>query len=205
MIVFLDLETTGLLPHEDHILEVAVIVTDDRFNEVARYQAVTDEARRIRFVEDSGKKWPNPYVREMHAKNGLWGESIASNQSTYQVERKLIAFLKEHAVKTESRPDHPNFGKDILPQLAGNTVSFDRGFVEHHMPEAGKLLHYRHLDVTSINELARRVNRPLYDGRPNNIEAAHRAMADIEESLRVARYYAEAFGVPDASKVSGAV
>ena len=192
MLVFLDLETTGLDASEDKILEVAVIVTDDQLKEVARFEAVTDEARHIRFVDEVGKKWPDPYVRKMHHENGLWGASIASTQSLYAVKIALAAFIREHAVRTEERPDHPNFGKPILPQLAGNTVSFDRGFIERHMPEVAKLIHYRHLDVTSVNELARRAWAPIYSARPNNQEAAHRAMADIEESLRVARYYAQA-------------
>lgn len=192
MIVFLDLETTGLSRIDDKILEVACIITDDKFEEVVRYQAVTDEARFVRFEETPGRRWPAQVVRAMHHKNGLWGDSISNGRPTVVIDKELAEFIEEHAVTTNANVLSTDYGKKVLPQLAGNTVSFDRGFLDAYMVATAKLLHYRNLDVTSINELARRAWEPIYSARPNNQEAAHRAMADIEESVRVARYYAQA-------------
>lgn len=184
MLAFVDLETTGLKAEEDAVLEVACIITDDKLVEVARFESVVHGTAERHTTDE--------FVRNMHTINGLW-DAIDSDETPWSldtVDDQFAAFIREHAVRvfTDAK------GKKSVdrPQLAGNTISFDRAFMKKHLPRAEAELHYRNIDISSMNEMARRFCPAMYSARPQNPEVAHRAMADTEESLRLARYYASA-------------
>jgi oligoribonuclease len=79
--------------------------------------------------------------------------------------------------------------------LAGNSIATDRMFLAKAMPELDDYLHYRMVDVSSIKELCRRWYPRIYYAKPEK-GLAHRALADIEESLRELRYYRGTAFVP---------
>jgi oligoribonuclease len=181
MLAFLDLETCGLDIEHDDVLEVACLVTDDRLvEEIARYHAV---------VRTDCEFYELPeIVRDMHAKSGLWAE-VQDDKIALpidQIDRELARFLREHAVKIERTGDRTTL---VRPQLAGNGIHFDRGFMRRCLRRAEAELHHRQLDVTSINELMRRFCPAIYEARPRPSQSAHRAMDDVLESLSVARHY----------------
>lgn len=184
MICWIDLETTGLNSKQDKILEIACIITDDKLVEIDRWQAVTCAAQYVSYNS------LHTVVRDMHFGNGLWMESLRSNLppggGADSADAQLREFIAWHCT---------TLGEKKGPVLAGSTVSFDREFMRSYLPESFAALHYRNLDVTSVNELAKRFWPKVYEGRPRaGSGAAHRAMLDIEESLNVARYYAGALG-----------
>lgn len=198
MLVWIDLETTGLNPSKEHVIEVACIVTDDHLSEVARWERVvrhwaSDILAHVDPSDDEAVKLAheqtevNPHVVKMHASNGLWRASAASHNTIVAVEQQLAEFIRERAVAFNQD------GTVVQPQLAGSTVSFDRSFLERHTPLVAAQLHYRNVDVSTLNELARRLWPELHAGRPRS-ESAHRAMGDIELSLDTCRYYASHLG-----------
>jgi oligoribonuclease len=63
------------------------------------------------------------------------------------------------------------------------------------MPALDQYLHYRMIDVSSIKELARRWYPRVYYAQPAK-GLAHRALADIRESVRELAYYRETLFVP---------
>ena len=91
--------------------------------------------------------------------------------------------------------------------LCGNSIASDRKFIAKYMPELDSYLHYRMIDVSSIKELARRWYPRVYSGQPQK-GLAHRALADIRESIRELDYYRRAVFVaapgPDADEVQTA-
>lgn len=194
MLVFLDLETSGLDPELHHVLEVAAVITDDAFVEIARFERVVywNQSGEMLKPELEGRiaavTWwhVDPFVLDMHTQNGLWHASAyAPPQSgAYYVDKALAEFIRAHCAET---------GEKSGPQLAGNTISFDRAFLAGHFPLAHSLLHYRNLDVTTLNEMARRFWPAVHAARPAPGKA-HRAMADCLESLQTARYYRDALG-----------
>lgn len=217
MLAWIDTETTGLDPQTrvmqtadgrvvtpaSRLLEVACIVTDDDLCEVARYQAVTDEAKFTDYTK------VDAVVREMHHKNGLWGDSIACGKSLATIDEELMRFLLDHAVVVPPpRVDAAGANVQdppVKPPLAGSTVSFDRGFLDAYLPLAARQLHYRNLDVTSLNEMARRRWPTAYEKRPKQVAAVeHRAMPDIVDSLLVARYYGNQLGHANTCAAAGA-
>ena len=194
MLAFTDIETTGLVATRsnlsyrsdtDEILEVACIVTDDKLVEVERFHAIVHPSRALWDMDE--------FVRDMHEKSGLMAELRAYSAPPFDVDRMFAAFLREHTVRVGTTPEGKTFVERA--QLAGNTISFDRGFLAQQMPAAHAELHYRNVDVSSFNEVARRFWPEVWKNRPRLSEsAAHRAMADAEDSLSVMRYYVEKLG-----------
>lgn len=172
VLVWVDLETTGLDPKTDAILEVACVVTDGALRDLAAgFSTVTDAARGIAFSS------LHPKVQEMHLGTGLWAESLASKLSGVDAGVALLEYLRA------------NIPLGSRPELAGSSVHFDRSFLAEHWPAVLKLLHYRNLDASSIREAARRFWPSVYAEDPGHGVIPHRAMADIRGSIEIARFY----------------
>lgn len=184
MILWCDVESTGLDPYKDLLLEVAAVITDDNLVEVGSFSAVVDAARRV------DMNAVDPYVQQMHAKNGLWNESLLTGERQSDIDAKLVAFIKTHCDNVLPSPGGAKNG----PQLGGSTVNFDRAFLQTKLPKSHEHLHYRNLDVSSLNELARRCWTAVHEARPQGGDSAHRALSDIRNSIATARYYAKALG-----------
>ena len=167
MLVWLDLETTGLDPVTDDILELGIVVTDDDVNEIARRSWVLHHEGPSARVGD--------FVRDMHTTNGLWSECAASTLSRRSVEREALLWLESVGVAHGAAP------------LAGNTIGFDRSFLREGMSQLLGWFHYRSVDMSSLNEMARRWWPTLYDTRPSG--KAHRALDDLDVSIALARHY----------------
>lgn len=171
MLIWIDTETTGLDPRGDRLLEIGVIVTDDALVEVARWQRVLRNARIIDLRDLS------PIVQQMHAR-GLWCESLLSDLSDEGADLALRDFI----LATPGAKGAP---------AAGNTVGFDRGFLQHYCPRAYAEIGYRSVDVSSLTELARR----FWPGMFAEYEASrkreipHRVMGDLEASIALLRTY----------------
>jgi oligoribonuclease len=207
MLVWTDLETTGLEPENCSILEIAAIITDDDLNEVARFQRVVywesaayildwvdrghELSRLVVYDGPNGGKTVDPYVVDMHIKNGLWRD-VVHGQALDTVDRDFAAFIQEHAVKTVEYVDEKTGEtktREDKPQLAGSTISFDRGFIGLHMKRSVAKLNHRNIDVSTFNETGRRYWKDVYEARPRSGDKAHRGMADIQESLNVYKHY----------------
>ena len=88
----------------------------------------------------------------------------------------MLAYVREHVPEPRTAP------------LAGNSIATDRGFLARDMPELDAHLHYRMVDVSSIKELCRRWFPRVFYAKPEK-GMAHRALADIHESIRELDYY----------------
>jgi len=191
MLAWIDLETTGLVVAKHAILEVAAIVTDDDLYEVGRFHRVvhwppaallahlgaSSTGEEIEIAAALMKV--DRIVVALHAKSGLWAEAAESPHVLSDVDDQLAEFLAQTSI-----------GKDgQKAQIAGSSIWLDRSFMAVSLPRALGQLHYRCVDVTTLNELARRFWPRLHQGLPGKREI-HRAMPDIEDSLRLCRYYA---------------
>ncbi len=168
-LVWIDLEMTGLNVDSDTIIEIATIVTDDKLNIVA------EGPRLVIHQPDAVLDNMNEWCITHHANSGLTQEVKESTTTMHEAEEKTLAFLKEHCIENTS-------------PLCGNSVHFDRIFLQKYMPKIVEFLHYRILDVTTI----KRLKRMWYPSVPfPSKKEAHRALDDIKESIDELKYYKE--------------
>ncbi len=168
--VWMDCEMTGLRLDSDKLIEVAALVTDSDLN------ILGDGVDIVIHADDDALAAMPPVVQEMHAKSGLTEEVRRSTVTMEQAQQQVLDYVREWVPIPGTVP------------LAGNSIATDRGFIARDMPELDAHLHYRMIDVSSIKELCRRWYPRIYFGQPEK-GLAHRALADIEESIRELRYY----------------
>jgi len=113
MIVWIDTETTGLDPHTGSLLEIAVVVTDDNFNELGAYSTNVLGADLANLDE---------FIVGMHTKSGLLDELNEGNGQTLEdVKSDLLVWLEQ-------------FGDLSRAPLGGSSVHFDRAWLQVHLP-----------------------------------------------------------------------
>ncbi|MGP8059902.1 MAG: oligoribonuclease [Acidimicrobiales bacterium] len=181
MLVWMDLEMTGLDPGRHTIVEIATLVTDDDLTVVAEGPDLVVRAtpEQLAAMDD--------FVRDMHTRSGLLAAIEASTTTLEEAGQATMAFLRQHLPSAGSVP------------LAGNSIGTDRRFLAAELPEIENYLHYRSVDVSSIKELARRWYPDAVAGAPAK-KTSHRAMDDIKESVAELTYYRGAIFQPPKAK-----
>jgi oligoribonuclease len=173
VLVWMDLEMTGLDPTSDVIVEIATLVTDDELEIIA-------EGPDLVIATDSDKlAGMDQVVVDMHTRSGLLDAIKASTMSLEEAGARTLAFIKEHVPEARSVP------------LCGNSIGTDRRFLAAYLPEIEDHLHYRSIDVSTIKELSRRWYPATLAKAPGKA-GRHRAMDDIRESVAELRYWREA-------------
>ncbi|MCW2501910.1 MAG: Exonuclease RNase and polymerase [Actinomycetia bacterium] len=168
---------TGLDLGRDGLIEVAALVTDSDLN------ILGDGIDVVIHAGDDLLDGMVDVVRQMHARSGLTELVRSSPVSLAEAEQKVLEYITEYVPEPKSAP------------LCGNSIATDRGFIARDMPALDAHLHYRMVDVSSIKELTRRWYPRVYFGQPSK-GLAHRALADIKESIRELAYYRRTVFVP---------
>jgi oligoribonuclease len=178
VLVWMDLEMTGLEPDTDVIVEIATLVTDDDLNIVAEGPdlVIHQPAAVLSIMK--------PIVVEMHTKSGLLDAITSSTITLEDAGAATLEFIKLHVPEARTVP------------LCGNSIGTDRRFLAKYLPEIENYLHYRSVDVSSVKELAKRWFPKSGIDRPNK-GGMHRAMDDVRESVRELQYYREKFFVSE--------
>lgn len=167
-ILWVDVESTGLVAREESLLQVAALVSDvqgnllsDEFCEVV-YQPHAHELR-----ENA-----NDVVREMHDRTGLWGR-LAMGLAANVVDSLLLDFVRDYAPE----PRHARLG--------GNSVALDMDFAREYLPKTHGHLHYRVVDVSGLAYTLH-----SWGIAPGYFEKkkTHDALDDIRESLEEYRW-----------------
>jgi oligoribonuclease len=168
---------TGLDLGKDKLLEVAALVTDRDLN------VLGDGVDVVIHADEAALGGMPEIVRAMHEKSGLTEEVRRSTVSLREAEDMVLEYVTTYVKDPRTAP------------LCGNSIATDRGFLSRDMPRFDAHLHYRMIDVSSIKELCRRWYPRVYFGQPAK-GLAHRALADIRESIRELEYYRRTIFVP---------
>lgn len=168
-ILWVDLEMTGLDANADLILEVAAIVTDWQFTEIATYEGIIkgdDVTLQERLLANAVFWDANPAARD-----GLLAQNSSGKDLTV-IEDQLLAFIDAH------------FDKNVPVLLGGNSIHMDRRFITAQWPRLDARLHYRMLDVSAW--------KVVFNGKYKKVFAKpeeHRALGDIRGSIQELQYY----------------
>lgn len=177
MYLWLDLETTGLEPATDHILEVGWMVTDSKFviTQSVSSCVVTPNKHVWREIEDS------PFIQDMHGKSGLLTD--LSKEGTLvlgDIEDLVLEDIEKYQGHSEE-----------TVYLAGFGVHFDLNFIRIWMPRLADKLSYRILDVRSLVMFA---DVFLNTEHIPHGDSEHRAAGDILYSYDTMMSIAESLG-----------
>jgi len=173
-LIWVDCEMTGLDLRKDVIMEIAVIITEgDTLKEVARTDNIVIK------TEEELLKGMDEWCTQHHGQSGLTQACRHSKVLMAEAEAEIVTLIEKFTPK------------NVCP-LAGNSVGQDRKFLEKCMPRVIDHLHYRVVDVSSIKELCSRWNPHLLQRAPKK-RSTHRALDDIEESIKELEFYRSNF------------
>ncbi|KAA0704211.1 Oligoribonuclease, mitochondrial [Triplophysa tibetana] len=167
--VWVDLEMTGLDIDKDHIIEMACIITDPDLNIIA------EGPNLIINQPDELLDGMSDWCKEHHGESGLTRAVKDSDITLQQAEYEFLSFIRQHTPPGQC-------------PLAGNSVHADKKFLDKYMSQFMRHLHYRIIDVSTIKELCRRWYPEEYKLTPHK-KGSHRALEDIQESIRELKFY----------------
>lgn len=173
-LIWIDLEMTGLNPDRDRILEIATLITDKHLHVLAEGPVLAiHQSEAILSAMD-------PWNIKHHTASGLLDRVKQTALTEAQAEHATLQFLQSWVPAAKS-------------PMCGNTICQDRRFLFRHMPQLEKYFHYRHLDVSTVKELARLWAPKLRQGMTK--QSKHLALEDIKESIAELQYYRDCFFV----------
>lgn len=166
-LLWCDIETSGLNPRENKILEIATQLTDlypNPFGEARPDPSTIYEA----VIRCQNTEIFSPFILDMHTKNGLLVECAKSEVDLLRAESRLLEIVPEVV------------DKDERTVLAGASVHFDLGFLRAHMPTLAARLSHRVYDVSAVKLFCRSLGMSPF---PKVEDLPHRAMVDLKESM----------------------
>ena len=171
-LIWIDLEMTGLVPEMDVIIEIATVVTDADLNVLAEGPSIAIHQ------SDDYLNNMDEWNTNQHSKSGLVKRVKESKISPKEAEKQTIDFLKEYV------------NPGVSP-MCGNSICQDRRFLYNYMPNLEKFFHYRHIDVSTLKELAIRWKPKLIS--TSNKQTKHLALSDVYDSINELKHYREHF------------
>jgi oligoribonuclease len=164
---WLDMEMTGLDVEKEVVIEVAVMITNNKLETLDTYHAIVKQPQDFVDRMDSWNK-------KTHGESGLT-PLIATGKDPDEVEKELLALVEKHFEP-----------KDRII-LAGNSIGQDRLFINKYFKQFAERLHYRMVDVTSFKIIFNNMFQISYAKKVAN----HRAIEDVQESINELKRYLE--------------
>jgi oligoribonuclease len=165
-LAWVDLETTGLDPNKDNILEFGTVITNLNLEPVTSYGA---------FLVKSLLDWEqhDTVVQEMHKESGL-KKDLDSGYCFSTTDLDIV--LKDWFGLFKENNDVERL------YLAGSSIQFDHSFMVVHLPLTEKLFHHRLVDASLFKIIAEMKN---LDITHTKVEPKHRVMSDIMSSINL--------------------
>lgn len=176
LLLWTDIETTGVDEREDAVLEIGMLVTDWDLHSFdwGFHACVRPSFWRWK------RAWMSPEARRMHEANGLLEEIdtaplLPARWAIAAMDGYLAPYLADRGLL-----------------LAGSSVDFDRRFLRRLHPDLfdERALGHRVMDVSVLDEIARNRYPDVYAHRPDR-STDHRVANCLTDSMNLYRYYQE--------------
>lgn len=191
MYVFLDLETTGLDPAKDLILEAAFAIVDDDLETIDErnfiFPASSWTDRRLTEAD--------PVVVNMHTGNHLLadmaklaaeGNGMSYNYYRGCLEAEVLNWFRMCGLEENT------------VEMAGSGVHFDRSFLKVGMPALEEWFFYRNWDTSTLKRAAWRFAPEWYMANPLfEYESSHRALPDVRAAITQTKMIRGLFSVSE--------
>lgn len=178
-LVWCDIETTGLDPETDLVLEMGFVITDLNLNVIDDYSTTVWDTptydQKWAAMKESGK---DQFVVEMHEKSGLISQATMLGATPVCAAQEVGDWLSGHGVRGAEEP------------LCGSSVHFDRTFLvrEPYAVQINTRFTYRNVDVSSIKELCAAYAPDVTESLPP-ARKLHRVLSDLEDTINEFRHY----------------
>lgn len=182
VLIWTDIETTGLDPERDVVLEVGMIATDYELQPI-------DGVKDLHLVVRPSHAWlrwrrMSEFARHMHARNRLLDECLQDGVPTSHAALSTTCWLS------------PLYLAHGPLTFAGSSVGFDRSFINRmhtnnpYADDPAEWFGHRVMDVSVLDMLAEHLYPDVYAHRPERT-TNHRVMACLNDSMTLYRYYRE--------------
>jgi oligoribonuclease (3'-5' exoribonuclease) len=173
MLVWLDVETTGLDSDFDDLLEIAVCITP-----IYSFQPIFTLDVPLTFSQDPNILIIDPVVVDMHNATGLWEVCKNSPHNCNTIDQVLAANIQRLGLDT-----------DAVLYPAGSNPGFDYEWCKHFFPRFFNYLSHRKFDVCSL-KIAHKIQRGEDPDLSHlAVKPAHRAWNDVVTSMNEAAYF----------------
>ena len=178
-LVWCDLETTGLDPNNDLLLEVGFRITDLELNTLSQKSVLIWGPKYIDKIVQSKIEH---IVWNMHKESQLFVDAKEHGTAITAARDVISNWLVQHDIT-------------VNDPICGSSVQFDRGWLDVWMPECINMFSYRNIDTSSIKEVCRRYNPVLYakldeDTSPKKL---HRVQSDLTDTINEFKFYRDNF------------
>ncbi|MDX1505760.1 MAG: oligoribonuclease [Spongiibacter sp.] len=171
-LIWIDLEMTGLDTQNDHIIEIATVVTDADLNTIDEGPVL------VIHQPDEVMNAMDEWNTRQHGESGLTKRVRETCMTVDEAERLTLEFLYKHVDEGAS-------------PMCGNSICQDRRFLAREMPRLERYFHYRNLDVSTLKELAKRWHPEVAAGVKK--KGSHLALDDIRDSIAELQHYRKHF------------
>jgi len=191
MMLWVDIETTGLDVNSDFLLEAAFALTnkDGEIESIRKFVISDMEYGGIAKIRDKCIKVYNEnlpkdfFVLSTHDNNNLFREIQGTDALT----------LEEAEVEILEWFEEINIPLGRLP-MTGSSCHFDRSFLKYFLPGVENCFHYRNIDISSVKELCKLHNMRVYENLTTvHQNKVHRGIPDLQDSINEYRFYLDNF------------
>jgi oligoribonuclease len=178
-LLWLDLETTGLIPEKTVILEIGAAIVSNKFEIIDKFNRVI-----MYHVDPPMDDW----CRTTHSNSGLL-QAIARDGVPLRIaELAICAWLDEHfpdnLIVTLNNTEKSREGRIIL---CGTGIHFDRRYIRYHMPLLNEKLHHRMIDVSAAYYFKKIFGGKEMPEKKKSEQLEHRALSDVYDSINLSR------------------